>query len=120
MKRGYDRTRRIGDLIQQTLAQMLLQDMSDERFHLVTVTSVAVTKDLAHAKIFVSMLIDDEEEIKQTVISLNRAAKPLRYNLAREVKLRVVPELKFIYDSTTAHGFKISNLIDEAVKKSKS
>lgn len=117
MKRGYERTQRIADLIQKTLAQMLLRDMTDDRFRFVTVTSVSVTKDLGYAKIFVSMLIDDEQKIKETIAALNRVSKSLRYQLARAVKLRVVPELKFVYDESTAHGFRISNLIDSAMKK---
>jgi ribosome-binding factor A len=119
MKRGYDRTQRVADLIQKTLAQMLLQDMSDERFRLVTITGVTVSRDLSYAKVYVSVLMDDAEKIKQTVQALNRAAKSLRYYLAKEVDLRIVPELKFLYDETTAHGFHISGLIDAAVKKEK-
>lgn len=117
MKRGYDRTQRVGDLLQKTLGQMLLQEMSDDRFHLVTITGVNVSRDLSYAKVFVSVLMDDEAKIKQTVDALNRAAKSLRYNLARAVKLRVVPELKFVYDESTARGFHLSNLIDAAIKK---
>jgi ribosome-binding factor A len=116
-RRGFDRTQRVGDMIQKTLAQMLLQDMSDDRFHLVTITSVVVSRDLSYAKIFVSVLADEVEKIKQIVIALNRAAKPLRYQLAKEVDLRIVPELKFVYDESTAHGFKISGLIDSAMSK---
>jgi ribosome-binding factor A len=118
MKRGFERTQRVADLIQKSLAQMLLQDMSDDRFRLVTVTSVTVSRDLSYAKVYVSVLMDEEDKIKQTVAALNRAAKSLRYNLAREVDLRVMPELKFVYDESTAHGFHISTLIDSAVKKS--
>lgn len=117
MKRGFDRTQRVADLIQKSLAQMLLQDMSDDRFHLVTITSVTVSRDLSYAKVFVSVLMDEEDKIKQTVLALNRAAKPLRYNLAHAVDLRIVPELKFVYDESTARGFRISTLIDAAVKK---
>ena len=117
MKRGYDRTRRIADLIQQTLANSLLQEMSDERFQLVTITGVTVTKDLSSAKVYVSVLADDEEKISQTVAALNRAAGALRFHLAREVALRVMPALKFIYDPSIAHGFHISQLIDTAEKK---
>lgn len=118
MKRGFDRTERVADLIQKTLAQMLLQDMSDERFRLVTIISVTVSRDLSYAKVYVSVLMDEEDKIKQTVQALNRAAKSLRYHLAHEVDLRIVPELKFIYDESTARGFHISNLINSAVKKS--
>lgn len=118
MKRGFDRTQRVADLIQKALAQMLLQDMSDDRFRLVTITGVTVSRDLSYAKIYVSVLLDEEEKIKQTVQALNRAAKSLRYHLAHAVDLRIVPELKFVYDEATAHGFRISNLIDSAIKKS--
>lgn len=119
MKRRFDRTQRVADLIQKALAPILLQDMSDERFHLVTVTGVTVSRDLSYAKIYVSVLQDEMEEIKFTIKALNKAAKPLRYELAHAVELRVVPELKFVYDESTAHGFHISGLIDDAVKKRK-
>ncbi|VVC76748.1 Ribosome-binding factor A [Aquicella siphonis] len=119
MKRGFDRTQRVADLLQKALAQLLLQDMTDDRFRLVTVTGVSVTRDLSYAKVYVSVLMDENAKIKDTVLALNRAAKSLRYHLAREVDLRVVPELKFVYDESTAHGFRISQLIDSAVKKEK-
>lgn len=117
-RRGYDRTQRVADLIQKALATILLQEMTDDRFRLVTITSVNVSRDLSYAKVFVSVLMDDAGKIKDTVTALNRSAKSLRYSLAREVKLRIAPELKFVYDEATAHGFRISLLIDEAIKKS--
>lgn len=117
-RRRYDRTQRVADLIQKSLAQMLLQSMLDERFRLVTITGVEVSRDLAYAKVYVSVLMDDETKIQETVLALNHAAKSLRYDLAHDVDLRIVPELKFIYDSSTAEGFKISSLIDSAFKQS--
>jgi len=117
MKRGYNRGDRVSDLIQKSLANLLLH-MGDARFHFVTITGVQVARDLAYAKVFVSVLDDDEIKIKATVSALNRASKRLRYNLAREVKLRIIPELKFIYDESTVHGFKISSLIESTIKKS--
>jgi ribosome-binding factor A len=115
--RGFDRTRRVADLLQKTLAQMLLQDMSDDRFRMVTVASVTVNRDLSYAKVYVSVMFEDAEKVKQTVDALNRSAKALRFHLAKEVQLRIAPELKFIYDETTAKGFRISDLIDAAIKK---
>jgi ribosome-binding factor A len=117
MKRGFERSQRVADLIQKALAQMLLQEMSDERFRLVTITSVTVSRDLSYAKIYVSLLIDEIVKIKETVDALNRAAKSLRYDLAHKVALRIVPELKFIYDESTARGFRLSHLIDSVIKK---
>lgn len=117
MKRGFDRGQRIGDLIGRALATMLLEDMSDSRFRLVTVMSVVMSKDLSYAKIYVSVLMDDEAQIKNVVQALNRSAKGLRYQLAKEVKTRIVPELRFVYDETTARGFHLTGLIDDAMKK---
>jgi ribosome-binding factor A len=116
-KRGFDRTQRVADLLQKSLAQIVHEDMTDDRFRLVTITSVAVSRDLSYAKVYVTVLEDDMEKIKQTIVALNRAAKSLRYNLAKEVQLRIVPELKFVFDESTAQGFRISMLIDSAVKK---
>ena len=116
MKRGFDRAQRVADLIQKTLAQMLLEDMSDDRFRLVTITGVNVSRDLSYAKIYVSVLLDEDDKIKQTVEALNRNAKALRYHLAHQVDLRIAPELKFVYDESTAHGFRISSLIDKVTK----
>lgn len=115
--RGFDRTQRIADQIQRILGQMLLQEMGDERMRLVTITSVTVARDLSHAKIYVGVLSEDEAEVKKIVATLNQASRSLRYRLAQEIELRVMPELKFVYDESAAHGFKISNLIDAAINK---
>jgi ribosome-binding factor A len=120
MKRGYDRTQRIADLIQKALAQILLQDMSDDRLRLVTITSVTVSRDLSYAKVYVTVMadmLDDQDKIKEILTALNRLAKPIRYQLAKAVKLRVAPEIKFVYDESTAYGFKINTLLNEAIKK---
>jgi ribosome-binding factor A len=117
MRRGYDRTQRVGDMIQKALAQILIYE-ADERMRLATITSVVVSRDLSYAKIYVSVLSDDPKQIKEVVAALNANMKSFRYQLVKEVELRIAPELKFVYDESTAHGFRLSNLIDEAVKKS--
>jgi ribosome-binding factor A len=117
MKRVYDRAQRVAVLIQKELAMILHHASDDERFRLVTITSATVSRDFAYAKIYVSILLDDQSQIKEVVQSLNRSAKAFRYLLAKQVDLRVVPELKFHYDESTAYGFKLSNLIDTAIKK---
>jgi ribosome-binding factor A len=81
---------------------------------MVTVTDVEVAPDLSHARVFVSVLEDDK--VKETVAALNGAAKTLRYALAHAVKLRVTPDLKFIYDDSTVRGNRISSLIHDALK----
>lgn len=117
MKRGYDRRDRVADLIQKSLAQILLQDSVDEHFRLLTITGVTISRDLSYAKVYFSTLEDDADKIKLIGDALNQSAKTFRYQLAHAVDLRIVPELKFVYDDSTARGFRISSLIDSTTKK---
>ncbi|HVE44462.1 MAG TPA: 30S ribosome-binding factor RbfA [Gammaproteobacteria bacterium] len=119
MKRGYERSTRVSDLIRKALANILLQEMHDPQFRFVTITGVDVSRDLSYAKVYVSTLQDEKSEIKQLMVDLNNSTKSIRYHLAKAVKLRIVPELKFVYDETAANGFRISQLIDSAVKNIK-
>ena len=75
----------------------------------VSVSDVEVTRDLAHAKVFVTVL--QSERAKDTVKSLKALAPEMRYQLARAVKLRHVPELHFHYDESVDRGERIDNLL---------
>ena len=118
MRRGFNRTERIADLIQKALARILLEEMDDTRFRFVTITAVNVSKDISYAKVYVTLLLEDLEKIKLIIQALNRAANKMRYHLAQDVDLRIVPELKFVYDESTTQGFTISQLINAAAKQS--
>lgn len=113
-KKGYSRIQRIGDLIQTALAEILQREAEERNFGMVTVTSVSVAQDLSHAKVFVSIL--DDTKVKETIKTLNEAAKYIRYELAHAVKLRVTPELRFVYDDSIVRGNRISSLINDALK----
>lgn len=117
-KKGYSRIQRIADLIQTALAEILQREAEDMHFGMVTVTSVNVSQDLSYAKVFVSIL--DDTKVKETIDTLNEASKFLRYELAHAVKLRVTPELKFVYDDSIVRGNRISSLINNALKENKS
>lgn len=116
-RRSFSRAERVADLIQRSLARILIQDMADTRFRLVTMTGVVVSKDLSYAKVYVSVLLEEKTEIKSIIHALNRAANRMRHCLAQDVNLRIVPELKFVFDESTQYGLAISNLIDDAMKK---
>ncbi len=115
MSKGFKREQRINDLIQTTLAEILQRNAKDLRFGMITLTGVNVTHDLAHAKVFVSVL--EEDKAKETLVALNNASKYLRYELANAVELRVTPQLKFVYDDSSVRGSRISSLINNALKK---
>ncbi|KQQ67603.1 ribosome-binding factor A [Pseudomonas sp. Leaf127] len=116
MAKEYSRTQRIGDQIQRELAQLIRREVKDPRVGLVTVTAVDVSRDVGHAKIYVTVMgQDDAESIAQSLKVLNTAAGFLRMQLGREMKLRSVPQLHFHYDESVVRGAHLSALIERAV-----
>ena len=116
MAQEYSRTSRIGEMIMRELAQMVQQDVADPRVGMVTVSHVDVTSDLKYAKVYVTRLngFDSEQDIKQCLEGLSHAAGFLRRGLAGRVKLRIIPELQFVYDTTLENGFRMDALIAKA------
>ena len=112
----YSRTQRVGDQIQRELATLIQQEMKDPRIGMVTVNAVEVSRDLAHAEVYVTALgVDEAQGREQVENTLNHAAGFLRSRLARLIKLRIVPDLRFHYDESIARGARLSGLIDQAV-----
>ncbi len=117
MARGFRREARVNDLIQTALARILQKEAADVVIGLVTITGVSVSHDLAFAKIFVSVL--PEESAREAIAALNAETKELRHLLARAVRLRIVPDLKFVFDESIARGSRISSLIHDVLKDDK-
>lgn len=116
MAREFSRTRRVGEQIQRELAQLIQQEIKDPRLGMVTVSAVEVSRDLAYAKVYVSTL-NPEQDMAQTLKVLGRASGFLRRELGRRMLLRIVPELRFVYDESIERGSRLSSLIEEAVSK---
>lgn len=114
MPKNYARTERVGDQIQRELAELLRHEVNDPGLGMITLCGVEVSRDLAYAKVFFSVL-GDEQQIKDSLATLERASGFLRRELGRRVRLRTIPQLRFIYDDTQLRGAKISALIDEAI-----
>lgn len=81
---------------------------------MLTLTDVEVSSDLAYAKVYFTLLGDDEARIG-TEAGLKRAAGFLRSQLGQRIKIYVTPELQFIYDDSVERGVRLSQLIDKAV-----
>ncbi len=119
MAKDFSRTRRIGEQMQRELAILIQQEIQDPRLGMVTVSAVEVSRDLAHAKVFITVLNDERQDIAASLEVLNRAAGFLRHALGQRMTLRTVPALRFVYDESMARGNALSRLIDEAVKTDK-
>jgi len=91
------RARRVGEQIRRELAELIRDELRDPRLALISMTSVEVSRDLAYARIYVT-LMGDPAERKERVAELNRAAPLLRRELGRRMRLRVIPKLEFRYD----------------------
>ncbi|EGG99855.1 Ribosome-binding factor A [gamma proteobacterium IMCC2047] len=112
------RRQRVADQIQKELAGLIQREMKDPRLGMVTVSAVDVSRDLAYADVFITMLgKDDAEARQQTLDILGRGAGFLRGKLARAMRLRIVPALRFRYDESIERGARLSSLIEDARKK---
>ena len=110
------RVQRVADQIQRELAVLIQQEMKDPRVSLVTVSGVQVSRDLAFADIYVTQLNQKSEVDQQKLVELlNHAAGFLRGRLAKAIRLRISPSLRFHYDQTMDRGRYLSSLIDQAI-----
>lgn len=116
MAKEYSRTQRVADQMQRELALLIQREVRDPRLGMVTVTAVDVSRDLAHAKVFFTLLgKDSDEDVALNREILNEAAGFLRMQLGRVMKLRSIPQLHFFYDESIRRGVHLSSLIDRAV-----
>ena len=109
---GQHRAIRVAEEIRKEVSQMIGSQLKDPRIGFVTITSVEVTNDLRHAKIFLSTL-GSEEARKETFTALNKAKGFVRTELSGRLKLRCTPELVFVFDESVEHGAKILKLLNE-------
>jgi ribosome-binding factor A len=111
----YARKLRINTQIQAELAQLIRTELSDKRVAGVTVTGVDVAPDLRQARVTVSLLGSDEQ-LKLAVEGLNHASGKLRHGLGDRLKLRTVPNLRFVPDLALREGDRVSGMIRSAVE----
>ena len=115
MPREFSRSSRLADQIQRDLSDLIRLEVRDPRVGLVTVTEVEVSRDLSHAKVYVTSLAGSDQAA-QSQQALQHAAGFLRSRLAQSLKARTVPELHFVYDESVERGIRLSRLIDQAVE----
>jgi len=112
------RSRKVGEQIQRELALIINQEIKDPRVSWVTVAAVHVSRDFAHAKVYVTSLVENKNR-EQLVQILNNASGFMRRQLGKILKIRTVPELHFVYDESVEYGNRLSKLIDDAVAHDK-
>lgn len=110
------RNRKIADAILRDLSELIRLEIRDPRVSMgmVTLTAVDVTRDNSHAKVFFTSL-GSEQQLADCLAGLQSAAGYLRAQVARNLTIRIVPELHFHIDTSIENGVRISKLIDDAL-----
>lgn len=115
MPREFSRTRRVSEQMQRELAQLIREEIKDPRVgNMVTVSAVDVSRDFGHAKVYITIL-DDQQDRKETIEILNKAAGFLRHEIGSRMTMRSIPQLHFHYDESVERGSHLSSLIDNAI-----
>ena len=118
MARVSKRVDKVADLLKKEIALLIQGEVRDPRVGMASVTGVKVSRDLAHASVYVTLLgKTSAEEIQEGIDALNKAAGFLRSLLAKTISLRTTPKLNFIYDDSLARGQFMTDLIDEALAR---
>ena len=111
MPRGYPRKLRVAAELQRVLNDLLLNDIKDPRLDGVSISAVEISGDVSVAKVFFSTLLPDANPEPVTE-ALEKANGYLRSRVAKMLKIRHVPELRFSQDESTKRGIELTRLID--------
>ena len=106
------RTQRIDELLRQEIGQALEREVTDPGIGFVTVTKVETTPDLAHARVWVSVIGSDERR-KEALAGLRRAMPYIRRGLGQKIRLRRIPELDVRLDDSLVRGTRVLQIIND-------
>ena len=107
----YKRSARVGDLIREEIADMIMNKIKHKNLGFVTVTGAKVSDDLRNATVYISVL--NKEDAEKTVRKLSSLSALFRGELARRLKMKYVPTLTFKIDESIQYGMKIDKLLDD-------
>ena len=119
MPKEFSRTRRVGEQIKRLLAELIRDSVKDPRVGMVTLTDIEVSRDYAYAKVYFSVL-GDEATQATSLKALNNAAGFLQREVGREIKIRHIPRLQFLLDTSIEKGFYMDQLIAKAIESDQS
>ncbi|MDP8221893.1 MAG: 30S ribosome-binding factor RbfA [Candidatus Lernaella stagnicola] len=110
-KRAFKRAHRVGEEVHKAISLMLIDgELRDPRLALCTITTVEMSDDLRHGKVFFS-LIGDENAKQEAERSFKRAAGFIRKEVSRRLQLRFAPELRFFFDQSMERASRLSELL---------
>jgi ribosome-binding factor A len=106
------RANRVGEQMKKELSDIIGRKIKDPRIGFVTVTDVQVTGDLQQAKVYISVLGDDEQK-ENTLKGLAKAKGFIRSEIGHRIRLRKTPEIIFEFDESIDYGNRIDTLLHQ-------
>ncbi len=117
---GVPRERRLNSEFKKEIYEIVSRKLNDPEISaMFSITEVETSKDLSHAKVFVSVYSTDEEKKNSTFNAIKRNAKKIRFELGSVMRIRTVPELTFLLDGSMEYGDKMDKLFSEINKNGK-
>lgn len=117
MAREFSRTDRVAQQVHKEVASILQNEVKHlvPDLIMVTVSGVEVSRDLAHAKVFVTFFDNDEKRVKESLKRLVDLKGMVRSLLAKRLRMRSVPAIAFVRDGSLTEGIRISNLVSKTI-----
>lgn len=106
-----DRMRSINEAVRKAISSAISSELEDPRIGFVTVTAVDTSPDLRRARVYVSVL-GDEEEREATLSGLRAAHGILQSAIARDTRIKYTPTLKFVYDEGPERAARLARLLE--------
>lgn len=110
------RANRVAEQMKKELGDILSRKIKDPRVGFVTITDVEVTGDLQQAKIFISVL-GDEQQKHETLVGLAKAKGFIRSEIGQRIRLRKTPEVSFEFDEALEKGNRIETILRDLNEK---
>jgi ribosome-binding factor A len=107
----YKRSQRVGDLVREEVADIIMYRLKDPRIGFVTVTGVDMSPDMKNAKVYVSVLKEEDREL--TLEILNSSKSFIRSLLSKRLRMKFIPTVEFRFDTSIEYGYKIDKLLKE-------
>jgi ribosome-binding factor A len=102
----------VAETIHKEISSLLIKGLKDPRIGFITITSVDVTSDLRHAKVYYTLMASHDDR-SETQAGLDSCSSYVRQQLGRQLHLRYIPEITFIYDASVDYGQHIEKLLSD-------
>ncbi len=110
--KGFARNDRLASQIKRELSEIIINDTELPSGMIISITDVELTKDLRYGKVFYSVLGDNSMREKASQY-FEKQTKNLRMEIASQIRVKFIPELKYLYDNSIERGQRIEQLLDQ-------